>query len=59
MYVRATTSCTNSRFFPKGRYDDQVDSTSQALEFIKDIKPETGSQAFYRQAAERRRLGLT
>jgi predicted phage terminase large subunit-like protein len=25
--------------FPKGRYDDQVDSTSQALEFIKDIKP--------------------
>jgi predicted phage terminase large subunit-like protein len=42
--------------FPKGRYDDQVDSTSQALEFVKDIKPETGSQAFYRIENEKRQL---
>ena len=44
------------QLFPKGRYDDQVDSTSQALEFIKDIKPETGSQAFYRIENEKRQL---
>ena len=43
------------QLFPKGRYDDQVDSTSQALEFIKDIKPETGSHAFYRMENEKRK----
>lgn len=44
--------------FPKGRFDDQVDSTTQALEFIKDIKPESNANTFYRIAAEQRALGL-
>lgn len=44
--------------FPKGRYDDQIDSTSQALEYIKDIKPESGANEFYRIAAEKRALGI-
>jgi predicted phage terminase large subunit-like protein len=42
--------------FPKGRYDDQVDSTSQALEWIKAAGAEPGIITYYRMECER--LGL-
>jgi phage terminase large subunit-like protein len=42
--------------FPKGRYDDQVDSTSQALEWIKGAGAEPGIITYYRMECER--LGI-
>jgi len=39
--------------FPNGRYDDQVDSTSQALAWTKQRPPGWGIFEFYRQEAER------
>jgi predicted phage terminase large subunit-like protein len=41
--------------FPKGKYDDQVDSTSQALEWFKQQRMYSGYGLFeyYRQEAER------
>jgi predicted phage terminase large subunit-like protein len=44
--------------FPKGRYDDQVHSTSQALDYIKGVKPKSGAVAFNRQENEKRKLGF-
>jgi predicted phage terminase large subunit-like protein len=38
--------------FPNGRYDDQVDSTSQALSWTKQRPPGWGILEFYRQEAE-------
>jgi predicted phage terminase large subunit-like protein len=37
--------------FPKGRYDDQVDSTSQALEWLKKRMPGWGVYELYRMQA--------
>ena len=45
--------------FPKGKYDDQADSTSQALYWFKQqcIQPVCGLFEYYKQEAERTRLG--
>jgi len=42
--------------FPNGKYDDQVDSTSQILDWIKRIPPEPGILGYYR--LEAKRLGI-
>jgi hypothetical protein len=39
--------------FPAGRYDDQVDSTAQALAWTKIRPPGWGIFEFYRELAER------
>ncbi len=40
--------------FPAGKHDDQVDSTAQALHWIKMARiPEPGIYAYYRQMAEK------
>ena len=39
--------------FPNGKYDDQVDSTSQALAWTKQRPPGWGWVEFYRRQAER------
>lgn len=41
--------------FPKGKYDDQADSTSQALDWFKQecMTPRNGLFDYYRQEAER------
>jgi hypothetical protein len=39
--------------FPNGKYDDQVDSTSQALDWVKNGIPRYGLLEYYRQEAER------
>jgi predicted phage terminase large subunit-like protein len=45
--------------FPQSRYDDQVDSTSQALEWISIGRTSTGVLDYYKQLVEeQRRLGL-
>lgn len=41
--------------FPRGRNDDQVDSTTQALEWIRTTGAEPGLIGFYRQEFERQR----
>ncbi|MDP9421357.1 MAG: phage terminase large subunit [Pseudomonadota bacterium] len=41
--------------FPRGRHDDQVDSTTQALEWIRTEGQEPGLIGFYRQEFERQR----
>ncbi len=38
--------------FPKSKYDDQVDSTSQALEWLKQRMPGAGILEYYRGLAE-------
>jgi len=38
--------------FPNGRYDDQVDSTSQALAWTKQRPPGWGLLEYYRQQAD-------
>jgi hypothetical protein len=38
--------------FPNGRYDDQVDSTSQALAWTKQRPPGWGILGYYRQLAD-------
>lgn len=38
--------------FPKSKYDDQVDSTSQALEWLKQRIPGAGIFEYYRELAE-------
>jgi hypothetical protein len=38
--------------FPNGRYDDQVDSTSQALAWTKQRPPGWGIFEYYRQLAD-------
>jgi phage terminase large subunit-like protein len=47
-YVHELTS------FPKAKYDDQVDSTSQALCWIKQYGYEPGIITYYRQQVEKR-----
>ena len=42
--------------FPKGKYDDQVDSTAQALKWITGEGREPGILVYYRQECER--LGI-
>ena len=42
--------------FPKGKYDDQVDSTAQAIKWITSDGREPGLLAYYRQECER--LGI-
>ncbi len=39
--------------FPNGRNDDQVDSTSQALEWVVTPQPGMGLFEYYRQEAEK------
>ena len=39
--------------FPRGKYDDQVDSTSQALDWLKDYRRLPGIVQFWEQEAER------
>ena len=39
--------------FPKGKYDDQADSTSQALDWFKQQNPRYGLLEYYKQEAER------
>jgi len=39
--------------FPNGRYDDQVDSTSQAFAWTKQRPPGWGILEFYRREAEK------
>jgi hypothetical protein len=41
--------------FPRGKHDDQVDSTTQALEWIRTEGLEPGLIGFYRQEVERQR----
>jgi predicted phage terminase large subunit-like protein len=43
--------------FPNGRNDDQVDSTSQALEWINTPTPNSGLLEYYRQEAEKLKRG--
>ena len=45
--------------FPKGKYDDQADSTSQALDWFKQqsIVPHYGLVEYYRQEAEKLKRG--
>jgi len=38
--------------FPRGRYDDQVDSTAQALAWFKQSQPTTGIIEYYRMLCE-------
>ena len=38
--------------FPRGKHDDQVDSTAQFLDWFKTPMPSWGIYEFYRQAAE-------
>src|ERR1700730_16744933 len=40
--------------FPNGRYDDQVDSTAQFLDWFKTPMPHWGVYEFYRRRAEER-----
>ena len=40
--------------FPRSRYADQVDSTTQALEWIKQMLQEPGIIAYYRELSEAR-----
>ena len=42
--------------FPKGKYDDQVDSTAQAIKWITDEGREPGIITYYKQECER--LGI-
>ncbi len=44
--------------FPNGKHDDQTDSTSQALNWIKGRLWEPGILQWYRQEAEKQRNGL-
>ncbi|MGA9851715.1 MAG: phage terminase large subunit [Gammaproteobacteria bacterium] len=41
--------------FPNGRYDDQVDSTAQALDWFKQAGREPGIIGYYRMLAEERK----
>ena len=41
--------------FPAGRYDDQINSTAQALAWSKQRPPGWGIFEYYRQEAERRK----
>jgi predicted phage terminase large subunit-like protein len=43
--------------FPRSRHDDQVDSTAQALDWLKRAGREDGIFAYYRQLAERKKEG--
>jgi predicted phage terminase large subunit-like protein len=43
--------------FPKGKFNDQVDSTSQALEYIQDRGTWSNAALFYEQENQRRRRG--
>jgi len=45
--------------FPKGKYDDQADSTSQALDWFKQqtMAPVYGVLEYYKQEAEKMKLG--
>ena len=40
--------------FPNGRHDDQVDSTAQALDWLKHAGREPGFLSYYRMLAEER-----
>ena len=40
------------RMFPNGRFDDQIDSTSQALDFMTAQQPGEGIRTFYKQTYE-------
>jgi hypothetical protein len=48
--------------FPKGKHDDQVDSTAQFLDWFKKPFPGQGIFEYYRrlaqEAEERRKLGI-
>ena len=44
--------------FPHGRFDDQVDSTAQFLDWFKTSAREDGIYAYYRMLAEERRRKL-
>lgn len=41
--------------FPASKYDDQVDSTSQALQFLRNRLEEPGLLTFYRERMEEER----
>ena len=43
--------------FPKGKYDDQVDSTAQALAWLVTEGMEPGLLVYYRQRVEEMRRG--
>ncbi len=43
--------------FPNGRFDDQVDSTSQALEHFKGAIDVPNAVLYYQQELEKMRLG--
>lgn len=43
--------------FPTGRYDDQVDSTTQALGWFQEYASEDGIIGYYRDLVERRQRG--
>ncbi|HVH89566.1 MAG TPA: phage terminase large subunit, partial [Terriglobales bacterium] len=45
--------------FPKGRFDDQVDSTSQALDWIKDAGRLPGIVEFWKREAEKAKVQQT
>ena len=41
--------------FPRGQYADQVDSTTQALEWIKNTPPEPAILTYMREQVEKQR----
>jgi predicted phage terminase large subunit-like protein len=45
--------------FPKSKYDDQVDSTSQALEWLKQRMPGWGNLKYYADLVEDMRAGAS
>ena len=45
--------------FPKSKFDDQVDSTSQALEWLKQRVPGWGILEYYRLAVEEMKMSAT
>jgi predicted phage terminase large subunit-like protein len=44
--------------FPQGKHDDQVDSTSQALEYLATVGAEPGILGYYRMMYEAQQLGI-
>jgi hypothetical protein len=46
-------TCRKLTTFPSGKYDDQTDSTSQALEWAKNQNHEYGLFEYWRQEAEK------
>jgi hypothetical protein len=52
---RARSSRAKHALFPNGKYDDQIDSTSQALAWTKQRPSDWGILEYYRQQVENMR----